>query len=127
MHDRPWVHRDDGFRGWRAVAKSAVWSFCVVVLPPLFDQDLRLGQAVEDFAVEQLIAEPGVEALAISVLPWRTGLDVGRSGANGGDPVPHRLCDELRAVVGSNERRNTAQDEEITQHVDDAVGVNDTL
>ncbi len=31
------VYWDDGFRGWRAVAQSTVWSDGVVVSPPLFE------------------------------------------------------------------------------------------
>ncbi len=69
VHDWPRVHQDDGFRGRRAVAQRAVWSFRVVVFPPLFDQDLGLTQAVEDLPIEELIAESGIEALAVSVLP----------------------------------------------------------
>ena len=34
----------------------------VVVDAPLLDQDLGFPQAVEDFAIEQLIPEPGTEA-----------------------------------------------------------------
>ena len=51
VHDRPLVHRDDGFRGWRAVAQGTVGSLRLVVFPPLLDDDLRLLQGVEDFAV----------------------------------------------------------------------------
>ena len=40
----------------------------VVVFPPFFDHDLLLLQAVDDLTIEQFIAEPGVEALAITVL-----------------------------------------------------------
>ena len=43
--------------------QSTVWSLGVVVFPPIFDQYLRLAEAVEYLTVEQLIAEPGVEAL----------------------------------------------------------------
>ena len=39
-----------------------MWSHRVVVFPPLFDDDLRLLQAVEDLPVEQFIPEPSVEA-----------------------------------------------------------------
>ncbi len=42
---------------------------------PLLVQDLRLLQTVEDFTVEQLVAEPGVEAFAIAIIPndiWMT-------------------------------------------------------
>ena len=69
VHDWPGFHRDDGFGGRWAVAQSTVGSLCVVVFPPLFNQDLRLAKAVEDLAIEQFVAEPGIEALAVSVLP----------------------------------------------------------
>jgi len=76
-----------------------VWSICIVVLPPLFEQDRGLAQGVEDFAMEQLVSEPGLEALAESVLPGGSRLDVGRLGTDGSDPVPDRLRYEIRAVV----------------------------
>ena len=37
----------------------------IIVFPPLLDDDLRLLQAVEDFSVQQLIAELAIEALVI--------------------------------------------------------------
>jgi len=37
VHDRPLVHRDDGFGRWWAVAQCTVWSLGVVVFPPAFD------------------------------------------------------------------------------------------
>ena len=40
----------------------------VVVPTPVFDQDLRLFQRVEDFPVEHFIAQLAVEAFAIPVL-----------------------------------------------------------
>jgi hypothetical protein len=46
-----------------------MWAFRVVVFPPFFDQYFRLTQAVEDFTIQELIPEPGVEALAVSVFP----------------------------------------------------------
>jgi hypothetical protein len=42
----------------------------IVVPPPAFEDDLRLAQAVEDLSVQQLISEPGIEALDVAVLPW---------------------------------------------------------
>jgi hypothetical protein len=41
----------------------------VVMAAPAFDDDLRLGKAVEDLPVEQFVAELGVEALTLAVLP----------------------------------------------------------
>ena len=62
MHDWPLVHLDDGFGGRWAVAQSTVGSFGVVVFPPFFDQDLCLAQAVEDFTIQELVLEAGIEA-----------------------------------------------------------------
>jgi hypothetical protein len=69
------------------------------MLPPLFDQDLRFFQAVEDFAVQQFIPEAGIEAFAIAVFPRAARFDVGRFGTNGSDPVPYSLGNELRAIA----------------------------
>ena len=52
-------------------------SFGVVVFPPLLDLDLGFSQTEEDFTVQELIPEPGVEAFAISVLPGRVWFDAG--------------------------------------------------
>ena len=71
----------------------------IVMLAPSFDDDLRLLKRVEDFAIEELIAQLGVEALAIAVLPRTTWHDVGCLGANCSDPVTDSLGDELGAVV----------------------------
>ena len=71
----------------------------VVVLPPLLDHDLCLVQAVEDFSVEQLVAQLPVERFAVAVLPGAAGGDVGSLGADRGDPVAQGDGDELRAVV----------------------------
>ena len=71
----------------------------IVVSAPTLDDDLYLSQTVEDFTIEQFVPELGVEALAIADLPGRPRLDIGGSGTNGGDSVPHRGGDELRAIV----------------------------
>src|SRR5690606_39684701 len=69
------------------------------VLPPLLDQYLCLAEAVEDFSIQHFIAEAGVKALAITILPGRSGLDVSRFCTDGADPVPNGLGDELRAIA----------------------------
>src|ERR671913_962504 len=86
VHDRSWGHDRGGWCGWlgryrhpcgegwqdylwsrRAVAERGVRAHLIVVAPPALDHDLCLAQAVEDLAIEQLVAEPGVEARAGSV------------------------------------------------------------
>ena len=84
------------------------------MLSPLFDDDFGLLESVKDFAVEQLIPEAGVEALAVAVLPGRTSLsrfevkplpgsgsDLGRFGTHDADPLLNLFCDELRAITPS--------------------------
>ena len=51
---------------------------------PAFDDDLRLGEAIEDLPVQQLVAELGIEALTVAVLPRRAGLDLGGLRVDGG-------------------------------------------
>ncbi len=99
VHHRPVIHWDDGFGRWRAIAQSIVGAFCVVMSPPLFDQNLSFAQAVEDLTDEQFVPESAVEAFTVSVLPRAPRFDVGRLGANGGDPVPDSLGDKFRPIV----------------------------
>ena len=94
----------------------------VVVTTPALDDDLRFAQRVEDLAIEQLVAQPGIEALDEAVLPRAARCDVGGLCADGGDPLLHRLGDELRAIVGADVLGHAAQDEQVGQHIDDVDG-----
>jgi hypothetical protein len=76
-----------------------MWALGVIVPTPGFDDDPRLGEAVEDFPVEQFVAKLRVEALAVAVLPRAARLDERGPGADGGDPLPYCLGDELGAVA----------------------------
>ena len=58
-----------------------MWPDGVVVPAPALDQHLCLAKRGEDLAVEQLVPELGVEALAIPILPGTTRLDEQRYGA----------------------------------------------
>ena len=99
VHDWPLIHRDDGFRGGRAVAQSTVGSDGVVVSPPFFDDDLSLLQGVEDLPIQQFVPEAGIEGLAVSVLLRRAGFNVSGFGPHRLDPVPDGLGHELRSIV----------------------------
>lgn len=94
----------------------------VVVAAPAFDQDLRLSQRIEDFTVEQLVAEPSVEALDIAIPPRGSRLDVCGFGPDSRDPLADLDGDELRPVVRPDIRRRAAQDEEIGQCIDTLRG-----
>lgn len=67
-------------------------------------------QGVEDFAVEQFIAQLAVEGLAMAVLPRATRFDVGGPGSDGSDPIAKSLSHKLGAVIGACMRRDTSRD-----------------
>ena len=94
-------------------------SFGVVVAAPALDDDAGLGKAVEDLTVQKFVAQLGVEALAVSVLPRTARLDERRLGADRRDLVPHGPGHELGTVVGADVSRHATQDEEVGQNVDD--------
>ncbi len=110
---RQWRRR--GFRSRRSVAEAAVRADRVVVPPPGLDQHLGFGQAVEDFAVEQLVAQRAIEAFVVAVLPGRRGRDVKRLHANLGEPFLHRRRDKLAAVIGPDVCWRPARDEQFRQ------------
>lgn len=76
-----------------------MWSNSIVMLPPTLDQHLRLAKRGEDFHIEQLVAQFGIEALIVSVLPGAARLDVERFHTNPAKPATHRFGDKFRAVV----------------------------
>ena len=90
--------------------------------PPGFDENLGFLQGIEDLPVQELVAQPRVEALDVAILPGRSGLDEGGPGADRGDPSPDGPGNELRALVGTDVGRDAAQDEEFSQHIDDVDG-----
>ena len=49
-----------------------VWSLCVVVFLPLFDDYLRFPMAVGGLPVEQFVSDPAIEAIVVFILPWTT-------------------------------------------------------
>ena len=81
-----------------------------VVLPaPLLNDDLCLLETVEDFAVEQLVAQLSVEGLAVAVLPRAAWLYVECLRAHTGQPAAHDLGRHLRAIVGADVFGNTVR------------------
>ena len=70
-----------------------------VLPPPLLDDDWCLLQDVEDFSVEQLIAELAVEALNIAILPRAARLDEQSLRAQLVQSSADLFIGELRAIV----------------------------
>ena len=85
----------------------------VVVTAPAFDDDLRLFQRVEDFAVEQFVTKARIKTFDKAVLPGAAWRDVCGLGSHGRDPILQGFSDELRAIVGTDVAGHTTQDEEI--------------
>ena len=53
-------------------------SLIVVFFAVFRTQDFRLQFAGKEFHIQELVPQPGVEALRLGVLPWRSGLDIER-------------------------------------------------
>jgi len=69
------------------------------MLAPAFDDDLRLAHRMEDFAVDQLVAQTGIERLDIAIIARAARRDIGGLRTNRRDPLLHNFGDELRAIV----------------------------
>src|SRR5262245_47289314 len=69
----------------------------LVVASPALDDDLCLAQSVENLAVEQLIAQAGIEALDVAVLsgtaplPLRTNGALWERNSSRQSPLPQRV------------------------------------
>ena len=79
---------------------------CVEVNAPLLNEYPRFAQAVEQFAIEPLISELTVKALAIPVLPWAARRDVGGVSAQALEPIPKDGGHKLGTVIASYEFRH---------------------
>ena len=82
-----------------------------------------LLQREEDFPVQQFVAELGIEAFDVAILPRRHGVDVGGAGISSRNPPSHDLRDELRGVVRADEDRHPALEHEVNQRLDCIRGV----
>jgi hypothetical protein len=100
-----------------------VWANGVVVSPPAPDDHLGLLERVEDLPVQEFVAQLGVEALAVPVLPGAAWLDVGRLRTYGPDPFADGLGDELGAMIGADVPGCAAQDERVRERVDGVHGL----
>jgi hypothetical protein len=80
----------------------------VVVLAPVLDHDLGLGEAGEELDGQELVAEPGAEAFDVGVLPRRAGLDVGAPRPAEPAPVAQGVGGQLGTVLTPDERRRGA-------------------
>jgi len=94
----------------------------IVVLSPALNQHLRFMKCREQLPRQQLITELRVEALTITVLPWRAWCDEERFHTDPAEPMPHTLGNELGTIVGTNVLGRAVRDEQIRQAVQHVIG-----
>src|SRR5450755_3764518 len=98
----PRLLRQDSFRCRWPIAQRRVRPLRVIFHAPPLRQNLCLLQRVKDLAVQELIAQLPVEALAVPVLPRTPRRDVQRPRAQLSQPLPQFLGNELRPIVRTN-------------------------
>lgn len=76
-------------------------SILIVVDAEVFDDDSGFAQVKEQFPIEALVAQPGMEALDPAVLPGTSRLNIDRFYTMLAEPVLHDASDELAAVVAA--------------------------
>src|SRR5208337_4751558 len=92
----------DGRWCWWPVAQRRVRTLRVIFHPPSLGQNLCLLQRVENLAVQKLISQLAMEALAVPVLPRTPRLDVQCLRAQLVQPLPQLPGNELRSIVRTN-------------------------
>jgi hypothetical protein len=81
----------------------------------------RRRQVLEHFGGQELIAEPAVEALGVTVLPRRSWLNVQGLNCHLREPALDRPGDELGTVVAADMLGHAAHGEQLGQCVDDVL------
>lgn len=79
--------------------------FFVVLVTPLLDQRPGLQEVAEEFAIQDLVPESGIEAFDVGVLPGRSRLNVLGLCPERFEFFPERPGNELRTVVRADEVR----------------------
>ena len=82
----------------RLVPERSMRPQSIVVPSPALDHDLRLLERIEDLTIEQLIPEPGIEALDEPILPRTARSDVSRLCPHSGDVGPFRAQPDAGSV-----------------------------
>jgi len=104
-----------------------VWPEGVVFVSPPLDEYLSFLEGVEDLSIQQFVSEFPVEAFAVAVFPWATGLDVEGSHPCSFKPLTYRLGGEFRAVVRSDMFRWAVGHEEVGKAMEHIVGIEPSL
>src|SRR5215208_3317809 len=92
----------DHLGGRCLVAEGCMGPDGIVMTAPALDDNLRLAERVEDLAVEQLVPEPGIEALDIAILPRAAWSDVGGGGGARREACYPFPLDKLLSLNGNS-------------------------
>jgi len=87
----------------------------IVVSPPVFDQNICFIHGREYLSVQKLVAELGIKALVVTVLPWTAGLDKESFHADAAKPVTYRCGGKFRAIDRTNMLRWAVRGERLCQ------------
>jgi hypothetical protein len=91
--------------------------------PPALDQHLRLAKRGEDFHIQQLVAQLGIEAFIVSILPRTARLDIERLHPDPAEPRAYCLGREFAAIVRSDMLGRAMDGEQICEAMQDIVKV----
>ena len=89
-----------------------MWTGGIVVSAPGLDQDLGLPEIIEDFPRQQLVAELGVEALAVTILPCASRLDIERLHTDALQPITERWRKEYGGLQVDQAKRTKELEKE---------------
>ena len=96
-------------RDW--IASAAVRPRGVVMGSPPFNEHLCFQQGIEQFTVEQLVAEIAVKRLNVTVFPGTARRDEQRSHFDPAKPFTDVVSSELRSIVAADILRYSAANE----------------
>src|SRR5271163_435420 len=85
-------------RGWTIVERG-VRPLGVVLRAPLFDDNLRFAQRIEDLAVQTFVAQLAVETFAVAILPGAAGLDEERRRSHSAQPFTQFPGDKFGPII----------------------------
>lgn len=94
----------------------------VVMLPPVFDDDLGFQTVPEPLHRQAFIPELPIEAFRRAVLPRLAGINQRAFYPSFRHPLQERSADKLRTIVATQVTRRTAHADEPGQYVDDPPG-----
>ena len=74
VSESPFIHTGHWCR--RLVAKASVRADVIVMVSPLFQQNLRFFQGIEGLRIQALITQAAIEAFIVAVLPRAARFDI---------------------------------------------------